>query len=703
MSSPTGILAELTAPNSIKIDGNEFAAAWGSMQTPQQALQLNDDAAGWSLRLSPQSPHITTVEEAELVVGRRHAAIDYRAEIGVTRHPILQIELRTPATFQLSDLQILQEQVDVVRRWFNDGRGVTTVLLSRPLLGAARVTLNGSMDLQDRARLAFAGLRIDAAETASRTIRILRKPQVLLEVKSHPGFQLLEADSLAQPPTKSGRKVVTLREADADQVRPIVLQIQPNPAAFTGSLATTLRPAAPGWRVEADLSLQVESGVLDVLRWKLPRELADGVSIDPPYPFEVQDVAGQAEVLLVVTPPEPVTTTMNLRLHAPLVSADGGRVSAPNIEVLDAVKMVRSLVLPLHSGLEEIAWDTRGLERPVRDGQSVTYLVSGARMRATIRDARRATGTPRVLLADTQIEWRRDGSYAGLVYFDLAPGGKTSCELRVPPGVKIVYVQTAGLTSPLMDGPLAATGGTLQVPLAIERLPQRLTVLFSGHILPVSAPSKGKSVQVPSIEDFEVEQTLWTIHRVNVDDHHQPLLAHAIRTTQRMQAVRNQQVQAVLKLGEQVSSQHRTDDLAAWRTAWTQRLEQTEPGNDTTTERPQSEGLGYLASSFGAMGAGTIQCEFGGAAPSMTFIEPSAVSPGLLTRALVALTICSSLLLLFLARSWQPFWDFLATWPHLVGVALGLVWWLWLTPSVLGWVIVAISLLSAVRPVVSVR
>ena len=710
VSSPTGIHAELTAPGSAEIEGSQFAAAWGSMQVPEQALQLGEGADTWSLRLAQRSPRITTVEEAQLVVGRRHASIDYRADLEVTEYRISQLELQTPATFEMSDVRIIQEQVDLVRRWFTDGEGVTTVLLSRPLIGVAEVSLQGAMDLQDSDPLAFAGLRISAAETADRTIRILRKPQVLLDVQSHPGFELLETNSVARPLPKSGRLVAALKEANDEKAEPIVLRLQPNAADFSASLTTTMRPAAPAWRVEADLSIKVTSGVLDVLRWRLPRELADGVSIDPPYPYEVQTVAGQAEVLLVVTPPEPVTTTLDLHLQAALGLADGGRVSAPNIEVLDATELDRFLVLPLRSGREEIEWSTRGLDRPVWNDQKVTYHVRDARMRATIRDERRPAGAPRVLLAETRIEWRRDGSYAGLVHFDLAPGGESSFELRVPPRVKIVYLQTAGLSSPIQDaGSLSAAGGKLQVPVAIERLPQRLSVLFSGRASNLATPYNGRHLQVPSIENVDVEKTLWSIQRVNVDDHHQPLLAHASRTTQHMQTIRHQQIQAALQLGEQVAAQHRTDDFTTWRTAWTQRLKQTtgsrptEASNDIALGRLQSAGLGYLASSFGSAGAGVIHCELDGAAPSLTLIEPSGVSSGLLTRMLVALAISSSLLLLFLARSWQPFWIFLARWPQLAGVAFGLAWWLFLTPSILGWLVVAISLLSVVRPVVRVR
>ena len=98
-----------------------------------------------------------------------------------------------------------------------------------------------------------------------------------------------------------------------------------------------------------------------------------------------------------------------------------------------------------------------------------------------------------------------------------------------------------------------------------------------------------------------------------------------------------------------------------------------------------------------------MQCEFDGAMPGITLVKPSGLSGEWLTRVLIALGIASSLMLLFLARSWRPAWELLARWPHLAGVAGGLVWWLFLSPSLLGWVVVAISLLSALRPVSGLR
>jgi hypothetical protein len=45
----------------------------------------------------------------------------------------------------------------------------------------------------------------------------------------------------------------------------------------------------------------------------------------------------------------------------------------------------------------------------------------------------------------------------------------------------------------------------------------------------------------------------------------------------------------------------------------------------------------------------------------------------------------------------RPIRDFFLSYPRLVGVLVGLAWWLWLTPSLVGWIIVAVSLLPAVR------
>jgi len=42
--------------------------------------------------------------------------------------------------------------------------------------------------------------------------------------------------------------------------------------------------------------------------------------------------------------------------------------------------------------------------------------------------------------------------------------------------------------------------------------------------------------------------------------------------------------------------------------------------------------------------------------------------------------------------------DTFSRWPHLPGVVVGIAWWLWLSPSAIGWLIAAIFLASSLRP-----
>ncbi len=65
------------------------------------------------------------------------------------------------------------------------------------------------------------------------------------------------------------------------------------------------------------------------------------------------------------------------------------------------------------------------------------------------------------------------------------------------------------------------------------------------------------------------------------------------------------------------------------------------------------------------------------------------------TAVTLAILLFTGLAYTAFSRGWiQPL---VAQWPHLGGVLLGLVWWLFLWPAFLGWLIVAVSLLAVFR------
>ena len=71
---------------------------------------------------------------------------------------------------------------------------------------------------------------------------------------------------------------------------------------------------------------------------------------------------------------------------------------------------------------------------------------------------------------------------------------------------------------------------------------------------------------------------------------------------------------------------------------------------------------------------------------------------GWLSRRLgLASMVLTFVLMLGLALHRGLLGEFFCRWPHLVCVLLGLAWWLWLWPSIIGLLIVAVSLASLLR------
>ncbi len=77
--------------------------------------------------------------------------------------------------------------------------------------------------------------------------------------------------------------------------------------------------------------------------------------------------------------------------------------------------------------------------------------------------------------------------------------------------------------------------------------------------------------------------------------------------------------------------------------------------------------------------------------------RPAAESPDLFYRRMAA-AVLALLACLAVAGVIPGTWtDTLRHWPHAIGVVLGLAWWLWLSPSVLGLGIALVSVLAAGR------
>ncbi len=89
---------------------------------------------------------------------------------------------------------------------------------------------------------------------------------------------------------------------------------------------------------------------------------------------------------------------------------------------------------------------------------------------------------------------------------------------------------------------------------------------------------------------------------------------------------------------------------------------------------------------------------FDGATSGFTILRRDRDYASFGKRVLLALAICAAAWLVWKLSRHAAVRDTFSRWPHLPGVVVGIAWWLWLTPSAVGWLIEAVFLASSLRP-----
>jgi hypothetical protein len=392
----------------------------------------------------------------------------------------------------------------------------------------------------------------------------------------------------------------------------------------------------------------------------------------------------------------------------------------------------------MRHGERSLGWETRGLRPtplpegflpPPDAGAFATFEVIGEPYEAVLRPAPPGPQQARVTLADVHLAWSDDGSLYGVAAFDLQPGTATSCPLHLPPGYQLIEVTVAGVpTTPPSSRP-----NQYDLPLGPKWLAQRIEVVFRGS-LPGRPDGGSERFEAPWLGDVPVERTLWTVSgppgfevEAPADGEPRSRWRHdllRLRTT-------SQSIEAAAT-GEMDPA-----STPAWYRRWVRRLAATRAAllwqlnsrgvlsQEETVQaaiREVDQAQSRLAARLGTSdvlaecyadpwagggpaelwrqtlphGRSAARYSFHEAVPALSVDYRRSGSDPIGYRVMAAL----ALLLGVAAAGWALRRGLLRRWfyqwPALFGVALGLAWWLWLSPSLVGWGIVLGTLGTAV-------
>jgi hypothetical protein len=717
-----------------------FTTAWGPAEPlPQLVLELPAATTSWPLTTQLRTTRVSAEQRVEVVFGAEYADVLFTAEVQVSDGEVFQHRLRAPKDLLVSSVSVADDGEDRAARWSRDEQGGVIVMLNGPLTAAHRLRLTGKVPLGKLRRTKVPVLVLSGATLRADRVEVYRRPEVQVSLAELTGYTAL-ADARPDEYHKGRGRLVAAWEAKPGGPRGAGIQVNlaPNEPRPRGRLIIELSREADAWQAVADYELQPESGVIDAVRFDIPAEWTGPFQVDPPANLETVDLSGRSRRLLVLRPSAAIAHASRLRVRGTLAAVPGERVRAPDILPLDVEQVERYLVAPTKLQQREIAWETSGLQEvslPDRYGPPnfpsyVTYRAIGPRFQATIKDVKIESGSPQVRLADVAVQVRADGSVFGTATFDLEPAALTACDLELPEDYELVHVNVAHL--PAFAEPLGEQRWRLR--LFPSQLPQPIEVVFSGpsseHGMAGSDRDArslsrlrntdcggARTLRSPRLLAVPVERTIWTVQGPFALDA-TSLPADAVTDPWSHELCRLRNVAARVQTAASVLSESDPQELVRWYHPWAwrwsaihSRLEQWRrqpaPPADrdaseltaldrqqaTLTTRLRAAGF-QLPATVSARWAAerdstppdvtTHRLQNAGFLDSVVIHPRPAPTRHLAQRLLAALALVGVALVTFLLLP-HPFPNGrVPRWPPLLGLGLGLAWWQWCTPPLLG-------------------
>ena len=711
------------------VSPRDFLSEWGDSEgQPAFALDLAARKAPWSIATRPRAP-VTRVEQVlALGCSVEEVALQFEASLDTTGS-VLQFRLKAPAALEIESVSLQEGDADRIERWTRSPDGTITVLLDKATSGRQQLEVRGRLPVPSAGKLALPLIEIEGAEREAVELHLYREPGTVVRMRDPSGW--IEAPP-TETPTESnalGRRVASYRW-DGSAALGGRVHVARSVCQLDAEQTTWLRREGGAWHVEVGVRLRVEQGLLDELRlttspaWRGPFELA------PAGEWEQDAVSEDGRVS--IRPVSPVSGACEIALSSPLAPTSGERVEVPKVKIEGVEPASHLVVVPDRIDGRPVAWEIEGLvptRLPEQFGASaehgwIAFRVEGAQFAAVLRPAGE---TPRIALADIRLARHDDGAWHGAACFDLEPNGMSECTLRLPPGSQLVQVDVSG-------GPSLPTRlgrDDWQVALRSDRLPQRIEVVYRGARARPDADGR-LSFEAPAIDGVDVDRTLWTISGLGYPEPGiEPPIEPAGPLDQEL--CRLETLEAVIRRID-ASTYERPDavefELRRWARHWRASLHRVErltlsglgqevDASIRAVQRRAAELVGSLQrddllepaaeNSIPTTPGALWHAAEERAGPPSRWIDPAGghsirvrlpVAPhraeGL--RAVVGSALAGlAALVAALAIGRGAFTAALCRWPCGLGVLIGLIWWLWLSPSIVGWGIVALSVVASFR------
>ncbi len=710
---------EPAADGDERIDPQAFATAWQpGTPAPEIAVSIPDGEPRWSLTTRPRETRVKVAQHLDASWGAERVDVQFRADLDVSGDGVFQHRLTLSDGLEIGEVSLREPAAARAVRWTRAADGALVVRWDQPISGPHRLEIQATRPTPRTGEQTAPRIAVQRAEIVADSLSLYRRAAVRLNMVDPSPWREAPDAGLGEYRPGWGRLAAALQAPrDSSPAPPMRVVIGSNRPRSRGIQVAVLERRQEAWAVQIQYDLQAVGGVVDSLRWEIPAEWTDSLRCDCEGALEVIPIPGQKRRQLILRPRQALTGAQRLTISGLLATPQGEAVQALDIVPLDVETADRYLCAPAQINQQGIAWKTTGLREiaelpdgfdPPSEPHKV-FIATQPRFRASIADVQTESSRPRVVLADCEVVCAPDGAVAGTVAFDLQPSGIDHCDLELPENLQLIDVAFGGLPA-MLD---ALEPGRYRLMFGPRQLTQQMQVVFQGQMIP-GGPDGRRVVPVPRLVGIPVDQTLWTVRSSALtpleifpaQNRVDPVKLDFTRFANRARLIESaseavaaadpniavrwytgwfqqladarSQIEHRLAADPDLGSRYAADLAAvnAARAELDERRKNLPPLADTDAAAPpQPKNRAATDNQQAAIVTGdeNVEARF----PSVA--DTDARQRGAAAALLAALAVVGALLL---PHPPQPGWGSLVA--PLFGLLVGVVWWCFFTPSVLG-------------------